>query len=85
LEIIQKKNNNMNITVSIGEELGVGVSDFLKKTPEIQIYANPQSLGYQWRDGRFKETCDVWSNKDFMRRDEVKTKLMEHLKSKGDF
>lgn len=74
----------MNITVSIGVDLGVGVSNFLKKTPEIQIYANSDSQRYQWRDGRFEDTCDVWENPNYASRGEMKTKLMEHLKENGD-
>jgi len=76
---------DMNITESIGQEIGQDVASFLKKTPEIQIYANSNINRYQWRDGRYKETCDVWSNEDYASRMEMRTALMEYLKSKGDF
>ena len=75
----------MNITESIGKEIGIGVSEFLSKTPEIQIYANTNSNRYQWRDGRYIDTCDVWGNEDYASRGEMKTALMEYLKSRGDF
>lgn len=75
----------MNITESIGKEIGVEVSNFLKKTPEIQIYANHNINRYQWMDGRFKETCDVWENEDHASRCEMKDVLMKHLKANGDF
>ena len=38
------------------------------------------TLTYQWRDGRFKEFSDVWSNKDYKCRGDMKTALTEHLK-----
>jgi hypothetical protein len=75
----------MNVTASIGIEIGVGVSEFLEATPEVQIYANANIIKYQWRDGRFKETSDVWQNENYDTRGEMKEALMKHLKSKADF
>ena len=75
----------MNITEQIGLEIGNGVNVFLNKTPEIQVYANSSTDAYQWRDGRFKETHDVWCNKDYKSRGKLKVAIMKHLKSKGDF
>ena len=71
----------MNITESIGQEIGQGVATFLKNTPEIQIYANSSINRYQWRDGRFKDRCDVWNNEDYATRMEMKNALMEYLKN----
>ncbi len=74
----------MNITKSIGDELGVKVSHFLNKTPEIQIYANISIDRYQWRDGRYRETCDVWSNKNYKSRLDIGIFLCEYLINNGD-
>lgn len=74
----------MNITVAIGKEIGVGVSQFLDKTPEIQVYANSNIHAYQWRDARKKETCDVWENESYDTRGEMRSALMNHLIDSGD-
>lgn len=75
----------MNITKAIGLEIGIGVSEFLNKTPEIQIYANENIHRYQWRDTRFPDTSDMWSNDDFITRLAMRNKLMEYLKFRGDY
>ena len=75
----------MNITEQIGLEMGDEITSFLNKTPEVQVYANSSTDTYQWRDGRFENTCDVWENQDYKSRGILKIMLYKHLKSKGDF
>ena len=75
----------MNITESIAKEISFEVAEFLRKTPEIQVYANSSINQYQWRDGRFKETCDVWENESYDTRGEMRAALKTHLEEKGDF
>lgn len=73
----------MNITSEIGKEMGADVSRFLEKTPEIQVYANANLYKYQWRDGRFLTTSDVWKNKSYDTRAEMRNALMVHFKTHG--
>jgi len=75
----------MNITESIAKEISFEVTEFLRKTPEIQVYANSNINQYQWRDGRFIETSDVWNNPSYDTRQEMRIALKTHLESKGDF
>ena len=71
----------MNITEAIGKEISTEVSEFLKKTPEIQIYANHMTNTYQWRDGRFEKYCNVWYNENYECRGDMKTALVQYLKN----
>jgi hypothetical protein len=75
----------MNITESIAKEISFEVAEFLRKTPEIQVYANSNINQYQWRDSRFTETSDVWNNPSYDTRQEMRVALKTHLESKGDF
>lgn len=73
----------MNITESIAKEISLELVEFLRKTPEIQVYANINQ--YRWRDGRYTETADVWSNPSYNTRAEMRQVLKNYLESKGDF
>lgn len=74
----------MNIIESIAKEISNDVADFLIKTPEIQVYANSNINQYQWRDGRFFDTSDVWNNPSYDTRLEMREALKIHLESNGD-
>lgn len=75
----------MNITESIAKEISFELAEFLRKTPEIQVYANSNINKYQWRDGRFAETSDVWNNPSYDTRTEMRKALKTYLEQKGDF
>lgn len=67
----------MNITEKVAEDLE---SDKLKQTvldnAEIQIYA--WTDGYAWRDSRFKETADEYSQRGLYYEDMI-NQLEKHL------
>lgn len=72
----------MNVTTSIANQAGGELKEFIENNSEIQIYANDNINKYQWRDSRFYDTIDVWTNKnqDCDTRDELIIVLKNHMK-----
>lgn len=73
----------MNITDSVAKQIGGEIEILIKNTPEIQIYANDNINAYQWRDSRFEETKDVWTNRknDANTRTELIKIIKHHLET----
>lgn len=74
----------MNITESIAYEISFEVAEFLRKTPEIKVFANHNIHRYLWHDERFLETSDVWNNPIYDTRDEMRNALKIYLEYRGD-
>ncbi len=70
----------MNITDQIAIQIGGEEEIKIRENKEIQIYANSNINQYQWRDSRFKETSDEWSNPTADTRKELIKILKNHLK-----
>lgn len=71
----------MNVTASIANQSCEELKEFIEANTEIQIYANDNINKYQWRDSRFYDTIDVWTNRhqDCDSREELIQVLYEHM------
>lgn len=69
----------MNITQSIADKIGGEIQLLIVSNPQIQFYANSSLNEYQWRDGRYESTCDVWNNPTAKTREELIKLFKEHL------
>jgi hypothetical protein len=53
----------MNITTSIAKQIGGEIESLINENTQIQFYTNMTTEQYHWRDSRFLESSDMWSNK----------------------
>jgi len=70
----------MNITDSIAKQIGGEIEILINDNKEIQFYANGNINSYQWRDGRYSDTSDVWENGEEVSRKDLIDTFLSHLK-----
>lgn len=69
----------MNITTQVSDFIKGDLGILIKSTPEIQFYSHDK---YQWRDSRYLETSDIWSNKKAESFPELIDIFKAHIESK---
>lgn len=74
----------MNITTKVASRLSDELSLLVHNTPEIQFYINGVSDKYQWRDSRYLETSDMFSNKQADDIYEIIEIFKTHIASKSE-
>jgi len=69
----------MNITDSMLPYFDVEIQNIILANKQIQMYANPYSGQYQWRDSRFYETSSDFDNEKADTRKDLANIVTEHI------